>query len=330
MPLGAQSLNQTTLAVRMWLQTLLHELRSLARTRRAAMLLLLYLGAAMLGGLAYVRAVQIGQERAASLLEQTGASPEQAEQAVKAALAPLRARMLAGAAEAAGAPIAQSLSTDLLLPVYLWTSLAFLPFLILLTSFDILSVDLDKRTLTYRTLRVSRGELLLGKVAAHALVFAGVSAIAGLFVIALAGSMLDVVDVPASLRGLARIWTLLLPFALCYLAMGTFCSSTTGHALVSLVLALAIASFLRLLGLAALFTDDHPLSYLQPLKYLSPAHYQTGLWVEGFTRPALSALAYLGFAAAFLSLARLVLNGRDLWASRWSACRDCARATVRS
>ena len=48
-------------------------------------------------------------------------------------------------------------------PCFLWCSLSFLPFLILLTSFDQLASDLQARSLCYSTLRARRSEILLGK-----------------------------------------------------------------------------------------------------------------------------------------------------------------------
>jgi hypothetical protein len=54
------------------------------------------------------------------------------------------------------------------------------------------------------------------------------------------------------------------------------------------------------------------LTDLRYLGWLSPAHYQSGLWEAGFAGPVFSALAYLAFAGVFLVFASRVLAGRDL------------------
>jgi ABC-2 type transport system permease protein len=290
-----------------------HELRVLYGTRRALIALSLYLGIAIVGAFGYVKMVQVGHERALALMMKRGASAEQARLAVDSGMDPLRRRVLEAVIVRDGGEISASLANSLILPVYFWCSLAFLPFLILLTSLDHIAVELADRSLTYRVLRAHRTEILLGKVAAHALVFAVLSGVSSLVLLLLAASMLESVPVFASLHGLLRIWVLLVPYAMCYLAIGTFASTASRQPFVALTIALGIATVLRLFGaIGNGVSEEGAWSFLRGLRYLSPSHYHDGLWLAGIERPLLSASAYAAFGLAFLALAIFTLGRRDL------------------
>lgn len=292
---------------------LLHELRSLLRTRRVLVLLGLYLAAGTLTGLIYVMTLRGARQTALDRARQEGISEAQAQEWIDASASPIADKLLEGAAGSSLELIAGSLTTSTVLTVFFWASLSFLPFLILMSSFDVVASTLATKSLRYSVLRASRLEILLGKTSAHLLVFAAVSAVAALFLMLMAAVFVEGFSLADNLAGFARVWFLLLPFAACYVGIATFASCTTSQGIFALVLSLVIATGLRLVGWIASFVDETgPAAPLRALRFASPGHYHDGLWLADWTGPLISSAAYLGFAGVFGALAFAVLQRRDL------------------
>jgi ABC-type transport system involved in multi-copper enzyme maturation permease subunit len=257
-----------------------------------------------------VHAVRLIEQQAMALLTQNGASATQAAQAFS--LASQRAYQDLLHFFANTEALDPTLRDSVILPAYLWGSLAFMPFLVLLTSFDMISTDLGNRAICYATTRVPRLAVLLGKMAAQAVLFATLMIIGSLVLVGLAASMLESFSLADTLLGLARLWALLVPYGLCYLGVSAFASSSTRQAGLALFLALGIVTALRICSWMGAISPESSVSFLRQAQWLSPATYQTGMWEEGLTQPALSALAYLAFGAVFTVLAARALLRRDL------------------
>lgn len=290
-----------------------HELDVILRTRRAVVLVALYFGLAVLGGAIYVMVLRFAEREALELFMSQGSSEAIARQNMEsAALEGYRkiTAWLAGVDEISA--IASSWRDSVILPVFFWCSLAFLPFVIMLTSFDQISADLQSRSLCYNILRARRSAILLGKALAHTVVFTVLSAVCSVLLVLLASLMLDTVSLGDSLWGLFRLWLLLIPFGLCYLGISTFASSLNRQPMPALVSAVAIVIGLWVLSLFRFVPSSSSWSFLQHLRFASPATYESGLWLAGFADPAASAAAYLGFGAVFVGLAMLRLYTRDL------------------
>jgi ABC-type transport system involved in multi-copper enzyme maturation permease subunit len=289
-----------------------HELAITVATRRAVAAAGLYLVTALLGGVGYVKSLQGMQRQAERMLAERGANPAQAAEAVSRATHEAYEKLVMFLAGTADVPVAASLTDSLILPAFLWGSLAFLPFLVVLTSFDVIAGDLQARSLCYSVLRAPRMAILLGKLLAQAALFVGLSVVSSLALLGVAASLLDDFAIVAAVPGLVRVWLLLLPYGFCYLCLSAFCSASLRQPTVALLAAFGLMVALRLLGLFAHVPEGSALGPLRYLGWLSPAQYQAGLWESGFTGPAFSALAYLAFAAVFLAFANRVLAERDL------------------
>jgi len=288
-----------------------HELTIAIATRRAVAAAGLYLVTALLGSIGYVKSLSAMQRKGEEMLAAQGADPAQAARAVSRATHEAYQQLvvfLAGTEK----PVAASLTDSPILPAFLWGSLAFLPFLVVLTSFDVISGDLQARSLCYSVLRAPRIAILLGKLLAQATLFLGLSVVASLGLLGVAFSLLDTFDVFPAVIGLLRAWLLLLPYGFCYLGLSLFCSATMRQPTVALIAAFAAMMALRILGLFSYVPETGALSPLRLLSWLSPAHYQSGLWEAGVTGPLISVGAYLLFAGVFLTFASRVLAGRDL------------------
>lgn len=292
---------------------LLHELATLFKTRRVVALLSVYLGVGALGGLIYVKTLDAMFEAAEEAAVDRGLSQADAEKAIREAATDMRGRVLAFVAGGVEEDeVAESLSASFVLPAFLWSSLMFLPFLVLLTSFDYVSTELSARSLRYSALRASRAELLLGKAAAHLLLFSGLSLLGSLSLVAMAAGLMDDFSLIDNVPGLGRVWLSLLPFAACYLAISTFASTTTTKPIFALLLSFSITAILRMANWFDLVPEESSASALRLISYLSPAHYHAGLWLADLSQPLLSSAVYSVFAAAFMGLSLWMLMERDL------------------
>jgi hypothetical protein len=109
-----------------------------------------------------------------------------------------------------------------------------------------------------------------------------------------------------------RLWLLLIPFGITYLGITSFSSVTARQPFPALLLAIGIATLLRMFSWLGGLPEGHPLALLRPLQWLSPALHEGGFWRAGVAAPAGSALAYLLIGAAFLVLAAVQLERQDL------------------
>lgn len=289
-----------------------HELRVTFATRRALAAVALYLVSAVLAGAGYILALRSLERQAAEALAARGVDPTRAAETVSRVGQQSYERFVTFFASTDGAPVAKSLTDSVILPAFLWGSLAFLPFLVVLTSFDSIAGDLQTRSLCYSTLRASRWALLLGKLLAHAVLFVGLSILASAAMIVVATLLLERFDLLATLPGLLRSWSLLLPYGLAYLGLSVFCSASVKQPAVALILALGLMVGLRLLGTFRHLPADHALGGLRIISWLSPARYQSGFWEAGFNGPLSSVVSYLLFGAVFVALAHTRLKARDL------------------
>jgi ABC-type transport system involved in multi-copper enzyme maturation permease subunit len=290
-----------------------HELVVALRTRRALMGAALYLGAASIGGLVYARIVRRIEQAAIGVIQsQSGMDSSQAAETLRLNAESTYHDLLAWFAGIPIEELAPSLVGSPVLPMFLWCSLSFLPFLILLTSFDQLASDLQARSLCYSTLRARRAEIVLGKALAHAVIFIVLTAASSVVLLLIAGSAFASGSFSEAVPGMLRLWLLLIPFGLTYLGLTSFCSVTARQPFSALLLAIGIAALLRMFSWLGSLPEGHRLALLRPLEWLSPAIHQGGFWRAGLAAPAGSALAYLVIGAAFLVLAAWQLERRDL------------------
>ncbi len=280
------------------------------RTKRAIAFAALYLTAAVLGGLGYVNAVRLIEEQAMGLMQKQGADPLTAANALSLAGQQAYQELLKWFAGTE--TVDPSLRDSVILPAFLWGSLAFLPFLVLLTSFDMVAADLGNRAVCYVTTRVPRLAFLLGKMAAQAVIFITLTVLGSLALVLLAASLLESFVVTDTLAGLVRLWGLLLPYGLCYLGISAFASSTTKQPGLALLSALGIITALRVPSWFGGIPAEASVGFLRHVQWLSPATYQTGLWEQGVLQPLVSVAAYLGFGVVFTLLAARSLSRRNL------------------
>ena len=290
----------------------LHELTITVATRRAVAAVALYLVTALLGGIAYVKSLNAMERQATQLLQSQGADPVKAAAAVTAMTQQAYDQLVVFLAGTDGAPVAASLTASMIVPAFLWGSLAFLPFLVVLTSFDMIASALQTRSLCYSVLRAPRFAILLGKLLAQTVLFIGLSVLASLALFGVAAVFMPNFSILGTLPGLLRAWLVLLPYGFCYLGLSAFCSASLRQPTVALMAAFGLMIALRIVGFFAHLPEQGTFAPLRYLRWLSPAQYQRGLWEAALAGPLLGLLAYLCFGATFVALASRVLDRRDL------------------
>ncbi len=292
--------------IRNILEIVIYELQSAVATRRALMVIGLYLASGILGSVAYVASISKIEEQAIEGFVEQGVSADEAANAVSVIGDQAYEKMVAFFVGAPQEQLNPMLIDSPILPVFLWASLIFLPFLILMTSFDHVVGDLNNRSICYQLLRVSRRETLIGKTLAQMLLYTSITFINAGCLLLLGISMLESLDVSLALPGLLLAWALLIPVGFCYLSITTFASSIARQPFSALVITIFILFGLNVLGALSGWLD------MPFLEYLKPSHYETGLWLTSTVDIFISLGAYIGFGLFFLFLADRTLAGRDL------------------
>jgi ABC-type transport system involved in multi-copper enzyme maturation permease subunit len=288
-----------------------HELNAAIRTKRAIWIGVLYLGSAILGGLAFVMSVRfIEKEVLAKIASQSGTGAATDRLALLSA--PAYQKLAAFFAGVEPEQVALSFRNAVVVPFFFWGSLIFLPFLILFTSFDQVAADLQSRAILYSTIRARRTAILLGKALAQATLFVIVTVVGAAGLTLLATALLESFALAEALPAIGRMVALLIPFGLTYLAISSFASVLTKQPFPALLLAFSIMVFLRVLSWVTIIPEDHPLAVLRLVQWLSPSTYQRGLWLDDIWGPLSSVGAYAAFTVAFMSFAALILRRRDL------------------
>ena len=288
-----------------------HELLAAIRTKRAIWIGVLYLGSAVLGGLAFVMSVRFIEKEVLAKLATQGDAGSAADRLALLS-APAYQKLAAFFAGVEPEQVAESFRNAVVVPFFFWGSLIFLPFLILFTSFDQVAADLQSRAILYSTLRARRTAILLGKALAQLALFVVVTLIGAAGLTLLATVLLESFTLVEALPAILRMVALLIPFGLTYLAISSFASVLTKQPFPALLAAFGIMVFLRVLSWVTVIPEDHPLAPLRLLQWLSPSTYQHGLWLDDIWGPLASVGAYLAFTVVFMGLATLVLRRRDL------------------
>jgi ABC-type transport system involved in multi-copper enzyme maturation permease subunit len=274
------------------------DLRESLRTRRALVLVLLYLLIAAAASGIYVQVVRAIEDtlRAAAGAEADVAMAMARDEGYRGVLL-----FVSGG----DATLANHLATyPAMVLIFAWTSLAFLPWFIALTSYDQIAGDLHLRTIRYAALRTSRAAYVAGKLAAQAALVAGVAALGTLPVILIGAVYLPSFDPVANIGSILATWPITLVYSLAVLGIVCFASQmcrSPGAARAVAVGALFLA-WLSSLGLGAW-------SVLSPL---SPWSWKNGLFHPDVPTRVTAVVACLAICLGFTALGYLRFRKRDL------------------
>jgi len=289
-----------------------HEFAVIFKTRRASTAAFLYFATALVGSFLYVFSLETLEEQLMGALIAQGADPLTAAGSVSLMGSEAYESTLAFLVGADVDQLAATFRQSPILPVCLWGSLAFLPALIIMTSFDQTVQDTQSRSICYSLLRTSRGAILVGKVLAHTLLFMVLTALCCGAILALATHSLASFEPLQAIPGFLRIWASLLPYGLCYLGITALASASVNQSFAAMALSMAILFLFQVFEWFGALPPDSDYAFLSPLQWLSPGHYVRGLWLADPIQPLLSGGAMLLLAGGLLLGAVKILEARDL------------------
>ena len=289
-----------------------HELLIAFKSRRIMGVLVLYSALALIGSYVYVAFLKAIEAQSIKFLINSGVDSAQANETVSVMGSEAYQKVLAFFVGAQPEDLSAALMSSPFMPVILWASLTFLPYLILLLAYDIIINDVESRTLCYSLLRASRAQLVFGKYLAHTLIFMGLNTVCSVLLVTMSLQLIGTADASQTVMGLLRVWLSLIPYGLCYLGMFFFVSSMMRRRGGTLTFAIVTMSVFQGISWTRYLPSEGVWGALQYLHWLSPSNYIDGLWLSGMTQPLTSVGALLCFASGFIMLAIWRLKGRDL------------------
>lgn len=275
------------------------DLRESLRTRRALVLVLLYILIAATASGIYVSIV--------GALEQTldaAIGAADADAAFDAAKDQGYRSVLLFFANGDGALADAFASYPAMVLLFAWVSLAFLPWFIALTSYDQIAGDLHLRTIRYAALRTTRLAYVAGKLVAQAIIVAGVAALGMLPVVITGALYLPGFDLVATVLSLLSTLPITLVCALGFLGIVSLASQLCRSPGAARAAALGLLFLVYMLG-------AHPDTGLL-FAYFSPWHWKAGLFHPAIATRLFSVAACLGLCVGYTALGYLRFRNRDL------------------
>lgn len=280
------------------------DLRESLRTRRAVVLAVLYLLIASISSYTYVKAVSFAEEAKQDLAAGGAEASAALDMAQNTAYQGLLLLLAGG-----DASVAAHLATyPAMVLIFVWFSLSFLPWLIAMTSYDLIAGELHLRTVRFVALRTSRGAFVIGKLLSQVLLVAAIAGVSMLPVILIGALFLRPFDVVATVTSLIQSWPILALFAFAVLGPVTFASQLVKGPGAARALAILFLFILWIASLWAMLPD--PIARFFGL--LSPFTFKTWFFDPDLPDRLIAALACLAQCAGYTWLGFLVFRRRDL------------------
>jgi ABC-type transport system involved in multi-copper enzyme maturation permease subunit len=187
-------------------------------------------------------------------------------------------------------------------------SLAFLPWLIALTSYDLVAGDIHLRTVRFVALRTSRGAFVLGKLLSQLLLVALIAGLGMIPVLLIGASYLERFDFLTNTLALLRTWPILALFAFAVLGPVAFASQLVRGPGAARALAILLLFGLWILSWWVLVLGA-PLSWLG---WATPFPFKTLFFHPDLSTRSLAALGCVGLCAGYTWLGFQIFRRRDL------------------
>ncbi len=310
------------------------ELREMLRSRRAFMVLGLYLAIAAVATYVFVQflaQLQTVVANPATLMGPppnaragtTPTAPEAPAQAAVVTPAAPRQDALYGRRSPFRGMVRNMMSTpelaDFLLnlpPIslfYFTTSLLMVPFLIMITASETVAQEHQSRGVRFIALRTGRVEFVLGKVLGQGLLMALVTLCSGGMGMAIAAWKLQDFDFMAALDGTLLFWPRLVAYCVPFLGLAALASMNSSSVVSARVFSLG--------GLVAMWVGhqfarsyaDTPYETLGNfIDHLTPYFYQNDLLYPSYQQVGAAAAALVGLGALYIAVGLIFYRRRDL------------------
>jgi ABC-type transport system involved in multi-copper enzyme maturation permease subunit len=274
------------------------DLRESLRTRRALVLVLLYLLIACAASGVYV---QVVREVTAQMKVMAG---DEGAAAASALQDEGYSAMLLFFSGGDGVLAAHLASFPPMVLIFAWTSLAFLPWFIALTSYDQIAGDLHQRTIRYAALRTGRGAFVTGKLLGQAALVAGVAGLGMIPVVLIGAIYLPNFAPVATVTALLSTWPITVVCALGFLGVVSLASQLCKGPGAARAVAVGLLFAVWLLSLQS--------GMWGWLAVLSPWYWKPGLFQPGLVDRLIAVAGCVGLCAGYTALGFLVFRRRDL------------------
>lgn len=285
-----------------------HDLETALRTRRLVVLAVLYVSAALVTAFAAFLLLRRAHEFVADVLE---ADPEEVGASLDEALAMATPEIVAALFGSTVDQVDPALAASLPMAMLVIGTLAFVPWLGVLTAFDGLSTPVERRSLCYLTARISPASMAVARGLALAAGLTAVTLVCGALLFGVGTMLLPVPEVGAGVVALLRSVPLLALFITAFTGVVLTASSVVRHPFA----ALALSGFLVLLvSLLPVFAavEGGVLAALGHLSFLSPYRWVGGMHAMGWGAWLGSAGALAALSVFWLGVPALVLGRRRL------------------
>lgn len=286
------------------------DLRESMRTRRALVMALLYLLVSAISSYIYVQVIKVAEEATAEMIGTMADAGEKMAASAAVGLAQDQGYQALLLLVAGGdTHVAAHLATfPPMVLIFAWFSLGFLPWLIALTSYDLVAGDLHLRTVRFVALRTSRGAFVLGKLLSQLLLVALIAGLGMVPVLLIGASYLQRFDILANFLALLRTWPILALFAFAVLGPVAFASQLVRGPGAARALAIVLLFALWLVSVWTLLSGP-PLSVLG---LATPFPYKTWFFHPDLSTRLLATLGCVALCAGYTWVGYQIFRRRDL------------------
>jgi ABC-2 type transport system permease protein len=194
----------------------------------------------------------------------------------------------------------------LLVLFFFWANRTFLPWLAALIGFDSVGREIEAGTVRYYTLRTRRSSLVLGRYLSNAALIVLLTALTHLLIFGFGAVFIEGFARMSAAGHLTRLWLLVVPVALAWLAF-MLCLSTLLRPYQALLVGVAAILGTAMAGWITRFSET-----LAPLRWVLPGEYGGLLLSHRMSDQLVGAGVFLGVAMVFVSLAVATLERRDV------------------
>ncbi len=196
---------------------------------------------------------------------------------------------------------------------FLWSSLAFVPFLIMLTSADTVSQEVRTRAVRFVVLRTGRVEFVLGKYLGQVSLMALVVFLTGFVYLGVAWAGLQGFEFWPTVVGILRFWPRIVAYGAAFVGLSGLCAMNAGSsatarawAFIGLVIAWALGEF------AYRWHDGVYGGAWTVIGFLVPFSHKPGLYAPAGSTVLVEAGILLALGAFYLALGLLFFWRKDL------------------
>lgn len=282
------------------------DLRESMRTRRALVLAVLYLLVSSVSSYGYVQTINFAENTVGTMGAVAGDAEAASAAMDMAQNEGYRALLMLVAAGDVG--MANYLATyPPMVLIFAYLSLGFLPWLIAMTSYDLVAGDLHLRTIRFVALRTTRGAFVVGKLFSQLALVAAIAALGTFPVLIIGAAYLRGFDFVGNFVALVQVWPILALFAFAILGPVALASQLVKGPGAARALAIVLLFGMWLVSVIALGIDD-----ARPFSFITPFHYKFWFFDPDLKDRLFAALACVGTCAGYTWLGFQIFRRRDL------------------